>query len=503
MIESRGDGGPGPAVLDVSALSPALDERPPRIAIAPDALAYVFYTAGSTGEPKGVMQSHRNLLQLARLYHEEIGLSPEDRVLCPMPLVYAGGVWGLLGALASGASLHRASAEGAGALPAQIAEGAITVAQLMTSMLRQLLREVAPGQRFPSLRLVYTGGEVLHPADVSRFREVFPACTLLYDLGSTEAGLICHLRIDAGASPDGYVHHREGKPLVPVGFPLPGVELSILDGGGRPVAPGSDGQIVVRSEFLSPGYWRDPERTGAAFLADPAGGARRIYLTGDVGTMLPDGRLLQLGRTDLLTKIRGQRVGAGEIEAALRDDPAISDVAVVAREDAGGDARLVAYVACAPRQAPTVSALRRRLAAALPASMIPSAFVFLDALPLSPAGKVDRTALPDPGRSRPPLEAAYVAPRTGLEEALADAWADALELDRVGVDDDFLDLGGHSLAATRLLFRLTERLGVELPLSNLFETPTVAAQARAILDLLAATLPDAERERLLGRIETR
>ncbi len=203
-----------------------------------------------------------------------------------------------------------------------------------------------------------------------------------------------------------------------------------------------------------------------------------------------------------MTKI-GQRVGAGEIEAALRDDPAISDAAVVAREDAGGDARLVAYVACAPRQAPTVSALRRRLAAALPASMIPSAFVFLDALPLSPAGKVDRTALPDPGRSRPPLEAAYVAPRTGLEEALADAWADALELDRVGVDDDFLDLGGHSLAATRLLFRLTGRLGVELPLSNLFETPTVAAQARAILDLLAATLPDAERERLLGRIETR
>ncbi len=125
VIESRGDGGPGPAVLDVSALSPALDERPPRIAIAPDALAYVFYTAGSTGEPKGVMQSHRNLLQLARLYHEEIGLSPEDRILCPMPLVYAGGVWGLLGALASGASLHRASAEGAGALPAQIAEGAI------------------------------------------------------------------------------------------------------------------------------------------------------------------------------------------------------------------------------------------------------------------------------------------------------------------------------------------------------------------------------------------
>jgi amino acid adenylation domain-containing protein len=498
---TEGGLGSRPAVLDVSALPTSHDERP-RATITPDTLAYVFYTAGSTGEAKGVMQNHRNLLQLARLYHEEIGFSPEDRILCPMPLVYAGGVWGLLGAIASGASLHRAAMEGAGALPTQISEGAITVAQLMTSMLRQLLREVAPGARFPSLRLVYTGGEVLHPADVTRFREVFPDCTLLYDLGSTEAGLICHFRIDAGARPDGHVHHRDGTALVPVGFPLPGVELLILDDGGRPVTPGSAGQIAVRSEFLSPGYWRDPERTDAAFLADTAGGTRRIYLTGDVGAMLPDGRFLHFGRTDLLTKIRGQRVGAGEIEAALRDDPAVTDAAVVARDDAGGDARLVAYVACAPGHPLTVSALRRRLAAVLPASMIPSAFVLLDALPLSPVGKVDRAALPEPGRSRPPLEVAYVAPRTRLEETLADAWAEALELDEVGVDDHFLELGGHSLAATRLVFRLNEQLGVELPVSHLFEAPTVAAQSRTILDFLAARLPDAELERLLGRIET-
>jgi amino acid adenylation domain-containing protein len=493
--------GPHPTVLDVGAISTALDEGSPRAGIAPDGLAYLFYTAGSTGEPKGVMQSHRNLLQVARLYHEEMGLRPEDRILCPMPLVYAGGVWGLLAALASGASIHRAAGEDTGALAAQLAEGGITVAQLMTSMLRQLLREVGPGNRFPSVRLVYTGGEVLHPADVTRFRELFPECTLLYDLGSTEVGPICHLRIAAGTRPDAYVHHREGKLLVPVGLPLPGLELLILDDGGRQVAPGSAGQIAVRSEFLSPGYWRDPERTGAVFLADPAGGARRIYLTGDVGALLPDGRLLQLGRTDLLTKIRGHRVGTEEIEAALRDDPAISDAAVVAREDAGGDARLVAYVACARKQGLTVSALRRRLATVLPASMIPSAFVFLDTLPLSPVGKLDRTALPDPGRTRPPLEVAYVAPRTRLEETLADVWAEALELDRVGVDDDFLDLGGHSLAATRLLFRLTEQLGVDLHVSDLFEAPTVAVQARSILDIVAARLPDAELEGLLRRLE--
>ena len=281
--------GPRSAVIDVGALPTAFGQAPPRSAIASDALAYVFYTAGSTGEPKGVMQTHRNLLQVARLYHEEIRLRPADRILCPMPLTYAGGVWGLLAALASGASLHRAAVEGVGGLPAQIAGGAITVAQLMTSMLRHLLREVAPADRFASLRLVYTGGEALHPADVTRFHEVFPDCTLLYDLGSTEAGLICHFAIAGTAGPDSYVHHREGKPLVPVGYPLPGVEVLLLDEAGRPVGPGGTGQIAVRSEFLSPGYWRDRERTQAAFRPDPTGGEGRIYLTGDVGALLRDG----------------------------------------------------------------------------------------------------------------------------------------------------------------------------------------------------------------------
>jgi len=259
----------------------------------------------------------------------------------------------------------------------------------------------------------------------------------------------------------------------------------------------------VRGEYLSPGYWRDPERTRAAFRPDPAGGTARIYATGDHGAVLPDGRLLHLGRRDFQAKIRGHRIGTAEIEAVLRAEPEVADAAVVAREDAEGDARLVAYVACESGRAVTVTTLRRRLAALLPASMIPSAFVFVDALPLSAAGKLDRAALPRPGRQRPPLDAACTAPRTCLEATLADAWAEALELDRIGVDDDFLELGGHSLAAARLMFRLKERLGVDLPLPSLLEASTVAAQARTIVHLLAARLPDAEIERALGRIEAR
>ena len=279
--------------------------------------------------------------------------------------------------------------------------------------------------------------------------------------------------------------------------------MLLLGADGRAVAPGAAGQIAVRSDFLSPGYWRDPERTAAVFRPDPAGGGGRIYLTGDMGARLPDGRLLQFGRDDLQTKIRGSRVGAGEIEAALRADPAVSDAAVVAREDALGDARLVAYVACAPGTAPTVTTLRRRLAAVLPAPMIPSAFVFLDALPLSVVGKVDRASLPEPGRGRPLLDIAYTAPRTRLEETLADAWAEMLELDQVGVDDNFLELGGHSLAAARLMFLLHERLGIDLSLSGFLAAPTVATQARAIVHLIAARLPDQDLERVLDEFEAR
>lgn len=491
--------GCGPATLDVTTLPAGLDEAPPGVAIPPEALAYVFYTAGSTGEPKGVIQNHRNLLQMARLYHSEIRLRPWDRILCPMPLAYAGGVWGLLASLSSGASLHRAVTEGAGHLPAQIADGDITVAQLMTSMLRQLLRETAPGQRFPSLRLVYTGGEVLHPADLARFREALPGIELLYDLGSTEAGLICHLRVDPVTEPRRHFHERDGTLLVPVGYPLDGVEVLLLDAEGAPVPPGETGQIAVRGAFLSPGYWRDLERTQAAFRPDAGGGGpRRIFLTGDLGAMLPDGGLLHLGRLDLRAKVRGNRIGVGEIEAALRAEPAVADVAVAARDTADGDARIVAYVACRPGRRVTVTALRRRLGALLPASMVPSAFVFLDALPLSPVGKVDRAALPEPGRDRPALEVAYAAPRTPLEEMLVDTWAEVLALDRVGVDDEFLDLGGHSLAAAQLAFRLSERLPLELPWATVLEASTVAAQAQAILRSLPGVLSDGDLARLLG-----
>ncbi len=472
---------PGSEPVDVAALAKRGSDRDHGLDIAPDAIAYVFYTSGSTGAPKGVMQSHRNLLQAARVYTNAVELRPSDRVFCPMPLAYVGGVSGILASLMSGAAFCRGGVEAHADVVGQLIREEITVAQLMVSIFRNLLVSARARERFPNLRQVFTGGEVLYGADVERFREVFPAnCGLLYDLGSTEAGFISFYRVaplSSGAHPSSAA--AAGQP-VPAGYPSDDVEVLLLDDDLNPVPDGEVGQIAVRSEFLSPGYWRSPDRTGARFLADHAGAGRRIYLTGDLGRQLPDGCLVHLGRMDFETKIRGHRVAPEEIERALRALPEISDAAVVSSTDGRGDALLVAYVACQAAGQPTVSKVRRQLARSLPAHMVPSRFVFLEAFPLLPNGKLDRSALRPPEGLRPMLDVPFVAPRTPLEVLLAGMWAELLGVDHVGVEDDFLDHGGHSLLAMQLLYRIEAALGVRLPLREFFDNPTVAGMAAAM-----------------------
>ena len=257
----------GVELFDVEAWVASAPDRAHRLDIAPSAIAYVLYTSGSTGEPKGVMQSHRNLLQLARVYGNGVELRPSDRLFCPMPLAYSGAVWALAASLLNGAALCR------GAVPAdvlgQLVLEDITVAQLMASMLRNLLLSATGEQWFPKLRLVFTGGEVLYAADVERFRAVFPGCRLLYDLGSTEAGIISLYRPvpsplggEAGSAP-------AAAQAVPAGYPVDDVDVLLLDASLAPVPDGAVGQIAVRSEFISPGYWRSADRTAARFVGIP------------------------------------------------------------------------------------------------------------------------------------------------------------------------------------------------------------------------------------------
>jgi thioesterase domain-containing protein/acyl carrier protein len=265
---------------------------------------------------------------------------------------------------------------------------------------------------------------------------------------------------------------------VPLGYPVAEKEVLLLDDDGRPVAPGVPGEIVIRSKYLAVGYWRQPELTRAAFLPDPADGAMRRYVTGDLGVMAADGCLTHLGRKDFQVKIRGTRVETAEIEVVLSRLEGVKSSVVHALPDRRGEPRLVAYVIPSPGAPPTIPAMRRHLSETLPEVMVPSSFVFLEEFPLLPNGKIDRRALPPPTGQRP--RGPVVGPRHPLEAQIVGIWRELLDVPEVGVHDDFFELGGHSLLAARLMQRLETEVGRALPLTTLFSAPTVAGLADAV-----------------------
>jgi thioesterase domain-containing protein/uncharacterized protein Usg len=261
---------------------------------------------------------------------------------------------------------------------------------------------------------------------------------------------------------------------VPLGYALEGVEVLLLDDDGKQVGDNEVGQIVVRSRYLSEGYWRRPDLTEAKFKPDPNGGQERLYLTGDLGLMRTDGCLLYKGRKDFRVKIRGYGVEVAEVEKRLLDHPDVREAIVVAKQNPLKESYLVAYFTVQSHSAPTVSELRCFLLEKLADYMVPSAFVMLDAMPLTPHGKLDRTVLPVPDGSRPQLDVAYAAPRTSVEEKLVEIWQEILDIRPVGIHDNFFDVGGHSLAGASLISRLNRTFGSDLSIRVLFEAPTVA-----------------------------
>jgi acyl carrier protein len=272
---------------------------------------------------------------------------------------------------------------------------------------------------------------------------------------------------------------------IPIGRPIANTEVYLLDSQLSPVPIGVSGELYIGGDGLARGYLNRPELTAEKFIAHPFTKERgaRLYKTGDVARYLPDGNIEFLGRMDHQVKVRGYRIEVGEIESALGQHPAVRDAVVLAREDTLGDPsaslmtgkRLVAYVVPRREPAPIVSGLNSFLKEKLPQYMIPSAFVFVDIMPLTPNGKIDRKALPAPDQSRPEMGELYVAPRTPVEEMIAEIWAQVLKLDTIGVHDNFFELGGHSLLAAQVVSRIREALQADLPLRVLFEKPTVAS----------------------------
>jgi len=276
---------------------------------------------------------------------------------------------------------------------------------------------------------------------------------------------------------------QPGQPIT-LGRPFANTRVYILDDLLQPVPIGVPGEICVGGVGVSPGYLNGDGANSEKFIPNPhLPDGDRLYRTGDLGRLLPDGCLEHLGRKDFQVKIRGYRIEVAEIEMALLALENIKAAVVVARNDQPGRKRLVAYIVPVEKSPPTVSTLRHALAEKFPDYMIPSAFVMLRALPLTPSGKVDRSALPAPGGTRPHLDTPFAAPRTVVEEELTQIWAEVLSFDQVGINDNFFDLGGHSLAATQIISRVVRRFRLELPIQSLFQAPTVAEMAAVITQI--------------------
>jgi len=346
----------------------------------------------------------------------------------------------------------------------------ISICVISAPLFRNLCETLTGREGFPDLRLIRLSSETAYRTDFDLYKKYFPPqCLLANGLSPAEAGALTAYLMDQETEIPGND--------IPVGYPLEDIEVVLLDDDNKKIGPNQVGEIAVKSRYLSSGYWQKPALTEAKFKTDPDGDYRRLYLTGDLGLMLPDGCLLHKGRKDYRVKIRGHGVEIAEVENVLRHYAAINHVVVVARQSESGEARLVAYFTSRSQPGPSVSELRLFLTHKIPDYMIPSAFIMLDAIPLNSSGKVDRQALPDPKNSRPDLNTPLVAPRTSNEEKLVKIWAEKLRFDQIGVHDNFFDLGGHSLLAMRVISQVRDDLGVDLSLSNFFKAPTVAALA--------------------------
>ena len=446
----------------------------------PDNLAYVIYTSGSTGVPKGVMISHAAIANRLLWMQSEYPLGVDDCVLQKTVFSFDASVWEFFVPLMSGATLfmarpggHQDSAYLAGA----IALHGVTTLQLVPSMLQVMLDEPGFAKR-TSLKRLFCGGEALTGEMQARFFELHDA-ELVNLYGPTEVS------IDATSWK---CLRGDEHSVVPIGRPLANVRIYLLNAYQQLVPLGLPGEIYVGGVGLARGYHDHPSLTAEKFVPDPfsAEPGARLYRTGDLARHLPDGTIEFLGRADHQVKLRGFRIELGEIEAALERHTAVSRAVVVVHEDETAGPRLAAYVLAVAGDGPTGGDLRAFLEETLPEYMVPSTFVPLEELPLMPNGKVDR-------RSLPPLDAAsmtavekFVAPRNAVEELLAGMWAEILNVRKVGIHDNFFDLGGHSLVAVRLNSRLRSTFRVEVPLNLLFEKPTVAELGETIGRLVRA-----------------
>jgi len=461
------DGQQTPLVdLDQGAWQAHSDQAPALAELGGGHLAYVMYTSGTTGTPKGVMVEHRGLCNLMRWGSDLCPPQADDGLLQRAPFSFDGSVWELFWPLCAGLRLVLARPDGhrdPAYLVQLIQARQVTTVKFVPALLHAFLD--TPGvERCTSLRDLFCGGGELTLALAQRVRERLPRVRLHNVYGPTEA------TVDSTAWT---LEPQQPLPVVapPIGRPIGNTRLYVLDAHDRPVPMGCAGELHIGGIGVARGYLGLPALQAERFIASPFVAGDRLYRTGDLVRYRADGELEFLGRNDFQVKLNGLRIEPGEIEALLASHPALGQAVVLVRED-----RLVAYASCRDNHdAPTPEALRGYLLARLPAYMVPSAYVLLAELPLSANGKVDRNALPVPGAAAV-ISRAYQAPRDELEQALAQIWTEVLKIEQVGRDDNFFELGGHSLLAVSLVARMRQA-GLHADARLLFSQPTLAGLA--------------------------
>ncbi|MGA9533931.1 MAG: AMP-binding protein [Anaerolineales bacterium] len=437
-----------------------------------DQPAVVYMTSGSTGEPKGVMRDQRAMMHHAMVYSVDHAIGPKDRQSYLYSSQSGASMPDMLGALLNGASLYpfEPVLRGVEALAAWIRARRLTLLHLPIGLFRLLANDIASAGGFPDLRVVLAGGEAAFRSDIEVGRRlVQDRCVFVHQLAATETAYITRNIIDADTPlPEG---------VVPVGTPARDKNVLLLDEFGERVVEGEVGQIIVESDYLAKGYWRDPGLTARKFTRFDSGNRARRYATGDFGVWTPFG-LKHVGRADQQVRVRGHRVELSEIEAALQGWSEIRQVAVATDPIDTGETRLVAYVVPEqPSKSPTQDAMRAYLATLLPDHMVPSALVVMDSIPLTATGKIDRANLPSVGMARPSISTAFLPPRNLYEERLQGIWEQVLGIRPVGVRDVFFDLGGDSLQAMRLIAKVSNEFGQTLPQATLLQAPTIEQQA--------------------------
>jgi len=457
-------------------------------------LAYVLYTSGSTGQPKGVLIEHRSLVNYLSWVNTNLLGETNRRIPAVSSLSFDASLKQLFAPLLRGEEVW--------ILQDDIVAEPVTFLRTLgdrkavglncvPSLWRSLL-DLSYFAEFPteSLTGLFVGGEELNSDLVMKSVAKLQHLQIwnLYGPSETTANA-CAARITSAEQ-------------VSIGRPIANVQIYLLDRHQHPVPVGVPGELYIGGHCLARGYNQRAELTAESFVPHPFSPepGKRLYRTGDLARYLPDGNIEFLGRVDRQVKIRGFRIELGEIEAMLCHHPEVGEAVVAARENGPGEKRLVAYVVPEQGRAATVKELRSFLQQKLPDYMIPSTFVFLDVLPLTPSGKVDRQALPEPDDSRPELIEGYVAPSTRIEEALAEMWAQLLGVEKVGIHDNFFDLGGHSLLAMQLFSRVRGFFQVELPVRCLFEAPTIAALEMVVLNSLVEQIEPKETTQILDAL---